>query len=204
MTLRTLAAAGAALFLAACATGPRPTLTDERQIDDSAVEAVLDRLSAAQDAAFTAVYTITPTATGSTPSTATVTHSPTETMVVFAEGDVVTVEYVTVDGEARTCAANQTECVTGSLDETRISNLAVTSSFWGPSAAQKLRTDASRNVADATSRTAQVADQPATCADVPVGTTTVIAIEYCALDAGPLATYRGADTVVELTSYTAG
>lgn len=203
MTRRLATAALVALMLTGCALGQRPTLTDERLIDDSAIDAVLDRLASADRSAFTAVYALTPTAAGAATSEATVSSSPGATSVVFATDGVVTVEYVVDDGEQRTCRAGQAECVAG-LDEARISNLAVTSSFWGPSAAQKLRTDAGRNVADATPSTTEVAGQAAVCAAVPVGAGAVMSVEYCALDAGPLAAYRGADVVIELVSFTPG
>lgn len=200
MTRRSVAAALAACSLAGCALGARPTITDERRVDDSAIDAVLDRLDAAASAAFTAVYRVTPTVVGAPPTEATVTSTGSGTRVVFAADGAPTVEYVTEDGEQRTCAGGQADCVAGH-DEARISNLAVTSTFWGPSIAQKLRVDAGRNVADAEASTTEIAGYPAACAAVPVGTGTVVTVEYCALDAGPLAAYRGADVVIELVSF---
>lgn len=202
MTRRLTVAVGAAVVLGGCALGPRPTLTDERQVDDAAIDAVIERLDSATAATFTAVYTITPTVAGAATTTATVRHSATETYTVFAVGATVTVEYVTTDGEQQTCAAGRTECVVGTLDESRISDLAVSSSFWGPSTAQKIRVDSGRNLADAVASTETLAAQPAACAEIPVGGL-AIAVEYCALDAGPLGAYRGADTMIELVSYTA-
>lgn len=201
MIARLAAVAGAALLLAGCALGPRPTLTGDPQVDDAAIDAVVERLDTATEAAFTAVYTITPTIEGAPSATATVQHSPTETYTVFAVGNVVTVEYVTTDGEQQTCAANRTECVIGPLDESRISNLGVSSTFWGPATAQKVRVDSGRNLADAIATTETLAGQPAACAEIPVGGL-AIAVVYCALDAGPLGAYRGADATIELTSYT--
>lgn len=204
MTRRLAAAALAVLTLTGCALGARPTMTDERLVDDSAIDAVLDRLDTADASAFTAVYSLTPTTAGSATTQATVTASPGSSLIAFTTDGVVTVEYVTEQGEQRTCTAGQAECAAG-LDETRISNLpGVTSSFWGPSAAQKLRTDAGRNVADATPSTTTIAGHAAACAAVPVGTTSVLSVEYCALDAGPLGAYRGADVAIELVSYTPG
>ena len=192
-----------ALALGGCALGPRPTVTDERRVDDAAIEAVLTRLDAADAATFTAVYSVASTKEGIAPAEVTVTHSPNRSRVVFATGGEVTEAYLTDDGEQRTCKAGETECVPG-LDEARISNLGITSSFWGPSSAAKLRADGNRSVADANARTASLADQTATCTTVDVGSATVAAVEYCALDTGPLAAYRGADAMIEIVSYTFG
>ena len=89
---------GAAVLAGGCALGPRPTLTDERQLDDSAIAAVLDRLETAGETTFTATYTIAPTLAGSTPADVTVRHSPTRSRITFATAGAVTVEYSTTDG----------------------------------------------------------------------------------------------------------
>jgi hypothetical protein len=189
----------AAAGLGGCALGPRPTLTDEPRLDDSAIDAVLDRLDGADAATFTATYTIAPTLNGSAPADVTVRHSPARSRITFATGGTVTVEYSNTDGEQRTCADGLAECVAG-VDDSRVSNLGITNSFWGPSSAQRLTTDAGRNIADATARTETIAGQPATCATVPLAGGSVA---YCALDAGPLASYTGADVTIELVSYDA-
>lgn len=200
MIARLVAVASLAVLLTGCALGPRPTLTGEVQVDDAAIDAVLERLDSASAATFTAVYTITPTIEGASPAIATVAHSALETYTVFTVDGVVSVEYVSTDGEQQTCAVGRSDCVLGPLDESRISNLGVSSSFWGPSTAQKVRVDGGRNLADARPGTETLAGQPATCAEIPVGGL-AIAVEYCALDAGPLAAYRGADATIELVSY---
>jgi hypothetical protein len=189
-----LAAAGA---LGGCALGQRPTLTDERQLDDSAIEAVLDRLEVADAASFTATYVVAPTLAGSAPADVTVSHSPAQSRITFATNGTVTVEYSNTDGEERTCADGLAECVAG-FDHSRVSNLGITNAFWGPSTAQRLTVDAGRNIADATAGTQTIAGQPATCATVPLAAGSVA---YCALDAGPLARYTGADVTIELASY---
>lgn len=191
-----LAAAG---LLGGCALGPRPTLTDEQRLDDSAIEAVLDRLEVADEATFTATYSIAPTLDGSPPADVTVRHSPARSRITFATGGAVTVEYSNTDGEQRTCADGLADCVAG-IDDSRVSNLGITNSFWGPSTAQRLSTDAGRNIADATQSTQTIAGQPATCSTVPVAGGSVA---YCALDSGPLARYTGADVTIELVSYDA-
>lgn len=198
-----LLGAAAAALLGGCALGPRPTLTDERLVDDAAVEAVLDRLDKADDVTFTATYTVQPALADSTPAEVTVRATPERARVTFAVGGDVVVEYSDTEGEQRTCAAGLTECVAG-FDQTRISNLAVTHAFWGTSAVDKLRADADRIQADATSdgppQNVALPDLPFVCAHVPTGSSEVV---YCALDAGPLAYYLGADVTITLTDFEA-
>lgn len=191
MIRRSLAVA-AALLLSGCALGERPILTDERKPDDAAVAAVRVLLDNAGATAFSASYLITPAMVGSSTVPASVRVSPNSIEVVIGE-----VEYVDRDGEARTCSSGQTDCGSG-IDESRISNLSVTSQFWGVSAAQRLGTDAGRMTADAVPSPETIAGQPATCARL---TFDDAGATYCALATGPLARYVGADVTIELTAY---
>lgn len=185
------AALAALALLAGCATGPRPTLVEAADVDDPAVQAVLERLSAAEDVPFTATYTITPTTTG-VPTEATVRQMDGRREITI--GDVAFV----VDGDvATTCRIDNQECG-DFVDDAAVSNLNVTHRFWGRSAADRLQVDANRNIGPATAHADTIAAQPATCADVPVAGGTVT---YCALDAGVLGRYAGADVAIELTSF---
>ncbi len=128
-----------ATTLTACATGPRPTLVDETVVDDAVAQAVLDRLDRSEGATFTADYEITPSLTG-LPTHATVMQSGSQRRITI--GDV---DYYTDGTVSRTCVVGGTNCV-DSIDEARVSNLNVTSSFWGASSAARLEVDSARSV----------------------------------------------------------
>ena len=195
---RTRIAVGAAaltLLLTACATGPRPTLVDQPTATDTVAQAVLDRLERASSATFTADYEITPSLTGQ-PTHATVIQEGSQQRVTI--GDV---DYFTDGTTSRTCAVGGTDCV-DSIDDARISNLNVTSKFWGPSVASKLELDTARSVDATTGRIDTIANRPATCADVHVPSIDGVgSVTYCAVDDGVLARYYGADVTIELTSF---
>jgi hypothetical protein len=190
-----LGAAAATLFLAACATGPRPTLVDEPVVTDTVAQAVLDRLERASSATFTAEYEITPSLTGQ-PTHATVIQEGSQQRVTIGN-----VDYFTDGTVSRTCAVGGTDCV-DSIDDARISNLSITSKFWGPSVLSKLELDSARSVDAATGRTGMIANRPATCADVHVPSIDGVgSVTYCAVDDGVLGRYAGADVAIELTSF---
>lgn len=187
--------AAVALALAACQTGARPTITNERQADPAvlAVTRLLDRARINGD--FTGTYQITPTMVGSPTVDAVVTTNGTSATI--AVGQVL---YVIDSDVGETCNLDRTECESG-INDARVSDLSITHAFWADSAAARLRNDAGRAIGTPQSTPQSIADQPATCVDVPVAGGTIV---YCALEAGPLASYRGADTTIELTSFTPG
>jgi hypothetical protein len=183
------------LLLTACATGPRPTLVDEPVVTDQVAQAVLDRLERAAGVTFTADYEITPSLTGQ-PTHATVMQSGAQQRITIGE-----VDYFTDGTVSRTCAVGGTDCV-DAIDDARISNLNVTSKFWGSSSASKLQLDAARSVDASTGRTDTIASRPATCADVHVPSIDGVgSVTYCAVDDGVLARYFGADVSIELTAF---
>ncbi len=194
-----------ATTLTACATGPRPTLVDETVVDDAVAQAVLDRLDRSKGATFTADYEITPSLTG-LPTHATVMQSGSQRRITI--GDV---DYYTDGNVSRTCVVGGTNCV-DSIDEARVSNLNVTSSFWGASSAARLEVDSARSVDASTGSTDTIASRPATCAAVYLPATAgsaasptiaggVGSVTYCAVDDGVLARYFGVDVSIELTSF---
>jgi hypothetical protein len=190
-----LGAAAVSLLLSACATGPRPTLVDQPATSDTVTQAVLDRLERGLTATFTADYEITPSLTGQ-PTHATVMQSGAQQRVTIGN-----VDYFSDGTISRTCAVGGTDCV-DSIDDARISNLSVTSKFWGPSVVSKLELDSARSVDASTGRTDTIASRPATCADVHVPSIDGVgSVTYCAVDDGVLARYFGADVSIELTSF---
>src|SRR5918993_908581 len=138
-----LGAAAVTLVLSACATGPRPSLVQEPVVTDTVAQAVLDRLERGATATFTADYDIIPSQTGQ------VTHATVMQLGAQQRVTIGDVDYFTDGTVSRTCAVGGTDCV-DSIDEARISNLSVTSKFWGPSVASKLELDSARSVDVAT------------------------------------------------------
>lgn len=183
----------ATILLGACATGERPTLQPVPEIDDAAANVVLTRLDRAESVPFTATFDIIPSTTGET-TTATVSQS-TDGRRRVTIGDI---EYRITDSTSQTCRLSDGTCVDG-IDDAMISDLNITHRFWGDSAAGRLTIDASRRVGFSEGSNESIADRSAACADVPVLGGTVV---YCALDAGVLARYFGADVSIELTSFT--
>lgn len=185
-----------------CATGERPTLVaPPSTIADPVTAAVVERLDRAETAVFTATYDITPTSTSET-TTATVVQSGPSRRVTIGS-----VEYVRDPEGARTCETGNVGCVDG-FDEARVSNLNITSEFWGRSSQTRLGLNAARAVGTPTGSTETIGGQAATCASIPLQSTVSIddsavqSLMYCAIDAGILARYTGADVVIELTSFT--
>jgi hypothetical protein len=189
-----IAVAVAATVLAGCITGDRPTLVAEQRIDDPVAQTVLDRLERARTVTLTATYTITPALVGSTPVEASVIQSGSRRRITIGSVDFF------VDGNnSRTCVEGS--CTTG-LDDARISDLAITHTFWGDSAAAKLKLDASRAIATTTGSTVTIATWPAACADIKVAAVSGAGtLSYCALDAGVLARYVGPNVTIEITSF---
>ncbi len=187
-----------AVLLAGCVTGERPTLTseptDSAATNDPVIDTVLDRLALAEGLTFTATYTITPTSTG-VATDATVRQLGDQRRVTIGDVDFLT----DTTGASQTCDVIDSTCV-GYLDDAMISNLSITHRFWGDSFADRLKLDASRNLRGAAGQAETIAGFPASCADVTVVGGT---LRYCALDAGVLARYIGADVKIELTSFSA-
>ena len=194
---RRLALIGVALVaLTGCITGERPSLAPETSVEDEAVQPVLDRLDRAESTNFIATYNIIPSATGET----------TQATVVQLDGRrrirIGDVEF-SIDGTvSRTCTVGTEECE-DYLDDARVSNLNVTNAFWGAAFRTRLELDAARRIGPSSASTTTIAGQPAVCVDVllPSITTTSGTVVYCALDAGIMARYFGADVSIEMTSF---
>jgi hypothetical protein len=186
-----------------CATGQRPTLVEQTAgTEDAAATAVIQRLDVAAETTFTATYDITPTSTSQT-TTATVFVSGLRQRIVIGS-----VDYINDGTVARTCVAGGGECAEG-IDDARISNLQITHDFWGSAMGARLARAANVSLTAGVPRVETIAGQPATCADITVPSANAEAsggalgtLVYCALEAGPLGRYTGADVSIALTSYT--
>lgn len=182
--------------VAACATGPRPTLTGAATVDDAATAQVLERLERSPLGDFTATYEITPTS-GTDITQATVTQEGAELRVEV--GDVV---FTSNGTTATTCDASGNSC-DDYANDARISNLGITHRFWGSAFRQRVATDSGRRIGTSTGTVDTIAGQPAACVAIQVPSTldAVGTVNYCALDQGILARYLGADAAIELTSF---
>lgn len=177
-----------------CITGQRPTLREPVVVDDPAAQTVLDRLGTVGTTEFSATYEVTPTSGGET-ATARVVQGGGRLRVT-----VGTVDYVVDADGVRTCGA--TGCV-DELDDARISNLNITHRFWGDAFATRLARDAARRIGFSTATDDTIAGAPAACVDLtlPASGDRTGTVRYCALDAGPLARYVGADVVIEMVEF---
>lgn len=186
----------AVVALTGCFTGERPTLAPDLSVDDAAAEAVLDRLDGAESLDFVATYRIVPSLSGD-PTRAIVAQLDSRRRITIGN-----VEYVTDGDESRTCQ-NDVEGCTDFLDDARISNLNITHTFWGAAFRSRLELDASRRIGPTAGTSTTIAGLAAVCVDVIVPSVAVDTgtVVYCALDAGVLARYFGADVSIELTSF---
>ena len=186
-----------ALLLSACGTGQRPFFDADQPLgtttEDPAVDAVLDRLDAADLASFTAEYTIL-TRLGGLESDATVVQADNSRRSITIND----VRFLDGPSNAATCNLTADECE-AVINDARVSDVQLTHDFYASSAARRLRVDEARKLAPATGYELEIAGQTATCADVSVSGGTKV---YCALDAGMLAKYDGNDLLIELVSVT--
>jgi hypothetical protein len=178
------------MLATACAVGPRPSFQAELPNDDPAIAQVLERLDRAGFVKFVATYDIDPSSVNSPQRQATVRQLDGRRRVTI--GDI---EFAT-DGEtAQTCVRGT--CV-DFIDDARVSDLNLTHLFWGSSFRSRLELDSARNLADGHGSIETIAGRPSVCVELPVIGGNV---SYCALDAGILARYFGADVSIELTSF---
>jgi len=194
-----LAICAAALTLSACALGPRPTLQPVTTIDDNGAQRVLSRLERANALDFTAEYDIIPSTTGTTTKAQVVQQDGRRRITI---GNVV----FSSDGNSAQTCQNDLEGCSDFLDDARISDLNITHLFWGPALASRLGIDANRRIGPSTEYATSIAGRRAICVDVilPSVATTTGTVTYCALRAGVLARYFGADVSIELTSFEPG
>jgi hypothetical protein len=191
-------ALGSSAGLAACVpSDSRPTLgtapvdTLSREPTGIAdVDQLLARLDAVDGKTFTASYSIE-RKLGDLTRSATVVQSPPQTVVQI--GDVALFE----DAPQQTCDMTTDKCEAGVLEQ-RISDVGISSKFYGPATAQQLRVAVGRESSPPTVHTAQVGNVTAQCLHVSVGG----GVEtYCVNGDGVVALLDTAAEHIELRSY---
>ncbi len=196
--LPALVLAAGALLLSACFTGPRPHFDDDpfpagATTGDAAIDAVLAKLDAATTGPATAAYSVLTKFGNFTNQAAVVLDAGSRSVTI---GNV---RYVQTSAGEETCSVDGTiACITG-LDASRVSDIGVTVDFYAKEAATRLRRDARALIAPTTAHVETIADQPATCVDVPLAGGVAV---YCALDTGLVARLDDGDVAVNLTSFT--
>lgn len=194
-----LALAFPLLLLTGCFTGERPRFGDPdafpvgAMTGDPAIDAVLQKFDAVTTGPATAAYTIL-TKYNPTDHPALVVLDPGKRSVTMGN-----IRYITTETASVTCTQdNSAPCVDG-LDASRVSDIgSLTMDFYAADSAKRLRRDAQAKIGPAIAHQDTIAEQVATCVDVPVtgGTAT-----YCALDSGVLAKLDDGDVQITLTLY---
>jgi hypothetical protein len=199
MRRATLLLVAGALALAACATGERPSLgpvdtvlggETGAAVGDAAVDPVLSLLESGGPGEFSAAYTVV-RKLGPNTTTAQVVRQGEVTSVTV--GDV---RFLDADDDL-TCSISAGICEAG-IQEARISDYSVSSSFWGTAPARALRVAFARRSGEPAATTMDIGGLTATCVDVPVGPGTE---RYCATPSGVVAFWDTAATQVSLTAY---
>jgi hypothetical protein len=194
--------AGAVLvgcLLTSCATGPRPSFSDEASAPgtptgDPTVDAVLAKLDQAGSSEFSADYEIL-TRFGAITSLAEVVQNAPDRRTITI-GDV----RFAIDGTSIMTCHTDERCVQ-KIDDSFVSDLQVTHQFYGEAAAANLRLAAANRIADSQPSTERIAGQRAHCVSVEV---TGGVKRFCALDSGALALLDDAAVRITLTRYSDG
>lgn len=190
------------LLSAGCATGQRPTVGAVEPFPaglltgDPATDAVLTLLDDGPTGDLTVEY-----------STERV-YDPKTTLAkleVIGDGRQITIGdwlFRQEIGAASTCqvGAPESTCVDGFRQE-RISDTNLTTEFWGPGAATRLRRDAAIRIGPGTESTQTIAGHQARCVTVPLSAGTP---KICAFTDGVLAVMDEGDVRVTATSITLG
>lgn len=187
-----------ALLLTGCFTGPRPYFSDDpfptgTMTGDPAIDAVLEKFDAVTSGPATAAYSVL-TKFGNT---------TTQAVAILDAGSrsitIGNVRYVQTPGASLTCTADDQSapCVEG-LDATRVSDIGITIDFYAQDTATRLRRDATATIAPTTAHDETIAEQPATCVDLPLAGGVAV---YCVLDNGLLARLDDGDVAVNLILY---
>ncbi len=178
--------------LSATSAAPVPGGDAGQPVGDASVDAVLGDLERPMEQSFTATYAVT-RKLGAKQATAVVSRGPLAISVTI--GDV---RYVRADTD-HTCLLASKTCE-DTINEARVSDLGLSSTFWRDAPARSLRVTYGRRATPATGEATTIAGQAAQCTTVPVGTG---AETYCALATGAMARMDTAYVTIELTGYEA-
>jgi len=170
-------------------TAPVDTVSRE-PTGNPLVDEVLARLDAVDAQTFTADYSIE-RKLGDLQRNAHVAQAPPQTVVKI--GDVALYS----DPPAQTCDTAKNTCEDGLLEQ-RISDMGISSRFYGPATAQQLRVAVSREDTAPSVDTEQIGGTVAQCLHVPVGGGEET---YCVTGTGLVALLDTAAMHIELTSY---
>lgn len=184
--------------LSSCVTGPRPTLEPADTVvplADPAAAAVVDALATSPTSSFTIEYDIVTNFGGQTTRAVVSVDEILGTSVEIGD----TRYLFTAEGTTSTCSTTTLECSTG-IDETRVSDRQLTSTFFKQSAIERIRQDARVAVGPATGYEGSAdSERPSVCADFTVVDSQGASRTktYCALtDYGVIATMEIADLSV--------
>lgn len=185
------------VLLTGCLTGKRPSFKDDpfppgTMTGDAAIDAVLTKLDAATAGPATAAYSVL-TKFGNTTSQAIVVLDGGSRSVLIGN-----VRYIDTVSAQATCAEDASvPCIDG-LDASKVSNIGVTIDFYASDTAKRLRRDFRGMVGPSTAHVETIADQPATCVDVPLSGGVAV---YCVMDNGLVARLDDGDVAVNLTLF---
>jgi hypothetical protein len=187
------------LAAAGCALGPRPHLTEEAAAlggapgtptGDAGADQVLALLEEVGDGPFTASYQVTRKLGPNVTTAAVVQDGDRRSITV---GDI---RFLHTDHDV-TCTLSTKTCEPG-VQDARISDYSIGSTFWAGGPARALRVAMTRRAGAPVASTQNIAGVDAQCVDVPVGA----GVEhYCATPAGPIARWDTAAVTVELTGF---
>jgi hypothetical protein len=193
----------AALTLAACATGPRPTLgpvvdrakpMTRQGTGDPMVDAVLLPLEAVETLTFTATYSVTTKEPADAPP------PPYEVMVAQMQpvarsimvGDTVYLRGATTT----TCSIGTQSCSSG-IDNTK-SVPPLTGTYFDDDVKGLIRDAFKRRTKAVFNRSESIVDQEALCITIPAG----VDYDFCILPSGQLAKVETSEVTIVLTSLT--
>ncbi len=185
-----------ALAVAACGssatTGTTSTTAPAAITPASPLAALLGRPATSAE---TATYLVRPTYS-TTPVSAVVSRDATRVVV-----SIRNIEYRTSGGTSETCNRTTKTCAAG-LDAQPVSDLLITSQFWGPAPSAALRSPTLVNrIGPMATSVTTVSGQHASCVSIPGPDLTE---QYCALDSGLLASEHTGRVEIVLSSYHAG